>query len=65
MNGQNVLFAKEEMSVGLLTPLQMFCLQSYGHGYVIHDCLGSENLSSSANEHVCGQVVPGLSLAVE
>lgn len=53
------------MLVALLTPLQMFCLQSYGHTYAIHDFFGSQNISSSANKHVCGQFLPGLSLVVK
>lgn len=53
------------MQAALLTPLQRFCPRSYEHMHVIPDCFGSQSISCSAKKHVCGWVLPGLSLVVK
>lgn len=37
-----MLLSNEEMHVALLTPIEMFCLQSYGHIYVIQIVWGAK-----------------------
>lgn len=65
MNSQNLLLTNKEMHVAPVASLLLFCLQSCGHMYLIHDYFGSQSISSSANECIWGQILPGLSLVVK